>query len=150
MFGPMSENIIDEAKTFWCGPMEQLIIHEPKPRTLVEATNHLLPESGSDPLACFTNPGGVINMAEMDKIVVDKSKDSTGALFSSVQLMVNEEKILRTEVIQYKVLEANRMSKSVYNQERAKSVNASSDVFVLITPARVATKTFSFLQGSVL
>ncbi|KAG7395041.1 hypothetical protein PHYBOEH_004277 [Phytophthora boehmeriae] len=148
MFGPMSENIIDEAKSFWCGPMDQLIIHEPKPRALVEATKHLLPESsGSDPLTCFTNAEGDINMAETDKVVVDKSSHSTGAIFSSVQLVVNDEKILRTEVIQCKVLEAKRMSKSMYDQERAKSVNASSDVFLLFTPARVATKTFFLPAG---
>lgn len=76
----------------------------------------------------------------MNTIVINGTSASDGDLFMRVQLAVGGQQVQCNEVIQCKLLQTNqKVNEDTYVKERAKEVNVSTDVFLLVTPAQ-ATK----------
>ncbi|GMF33686.1 unnamed protein product [Phytophthora lilii] len=116
------------------GAIDRLSIHEEVQRTVVEAVNQLETKSGSkDSLIC-TNRHGSVDISMMSTVVINADHAAAGDIFMRVHLTDGNRQIHSNEVIQCKFTERNqKIDRAYYEKERAKAVNNTSDVFLLVT-----------------
>ncbi|ETP50800.1 hypothetical protein F442_03975 [Phytophthora nicotianae P10297] len=119
------------------GAIHNILITELSSRTVVEAIHQQDTKSGPDNSTCFTNRDGGVKVSAMNTIVINGASASAGDLYMRVQLTVGDQQVKCNEVIQCKLLQTKqKINDDTYAKERAKAVNGSSDVFLLVTPAQ--------------
>ncbi len=120
------------------GPIKDLVIKELHSRRVVEAVSRQHTKSDLKDLTCFTNRIGNVTLSEKDTIVINAHGASAGDIFMQIQLTNGDQEVECNEVIQCKFLQSKKtITAEMYEEERAKSVNEKSDVFLLITSAPV-------------
>jgi len=111
-------------------------ITELNPRKVVEAVKQHDTKSGSNDLTCLTNRDGSIIVSAKDTIIINGPGAPAGDIFMGIQLTIGARQVECNEVIQCKLLQTKqKITEEMYNIEREKAVNKTSDVFLLITTA---------------
>ncbi|KAF1782670.1 hypothetical protein GQ600_25718 [Phytophthora cactorum] len=120
------------------GAIDGILIQEPHRRAVVESINQHDTKSVSEDSTCFTNRVDDVKLSEMKTIVINGASASAGDLFMRVRLIIGNKQVQCNEVIQCELLQTKqKMNKATYEKEQAKGMKGNSDVFLLITSAKL-------------